>query len=96
MPTNETHKLKTIADLFRVVSVDNVESLLVDLRGLLLNVLMTKTLAAAATPNEKIDLFKGVVITWTDDNVNRQSIMIPKKKGSDGCLEFRTTGPVDI
>lgn len=91
MPTNKTYTLTTIADLLRVVTMDNVDALAADIRGLLKNAAATKSLIAVTNPKDAEALFNEIIpIEWCDDNINRQRIILDF--GEDKAIEFVTKG----
>jgi len=90
MQTNKTYALTTIADLLDVVTTENLDALVTDIRGALVNAATTKAVMELAKPGASAGMFNGVVMNWTDDNVNSQSFKAALGDGSE--LEFKTYG----
>lgn len=91
MPTNQKHTLVTLADLLRVVTVDNLDSLVADMRGLLVNAVLTKTLMDAAHVTN--DVFANAKIVWCDDNVNEQRFTATSPDGNELQFVTKATSP---
>jgi hypothetical protein len=86
----KVHKIKTVADLLHLVTMDNFDALAADVRGLLVNAAATKAMAEVVKPGASAGMFKGAVIDWKDDGINQQRITA--EYGKDKALEFVTTG----
>lgn len=78
-PTNKTYELTTLADLFDVVTLDNVRTLAGDLKAVLFTVANAK-MVAETMGDKATDLRFNPVIRWTDDNVQQSTLKVYERK----------------